>query len=219
MEAMNGDPRSRPRRGWSGWRGNLALLIVLVLVLAACSGATGGSTASDGVAQAEGGSGSDAGADASGSPGATKDPEEAMLAFAECMRENGVDMPDPDAGEGGGLMFRRDSDDAGGGGPDFGSDDFRKAEAGCREHLEGAGLGPGGGGELSEEAEEAMLAFAKCMREQGIDMPDPGPGGLIEARPDSGADPFSEEFQKAQESCRQHLEGLPSPEPANGGQP
>ncbi len=211
MEATNGRPLGLRRRGrWTGWRGNVALLMALVLVLAACGGATGGSAASDGVAQAGDGSGSDPGASAT--PSASKDPEEAMLAFAKCMRENGVDMPAPNAGGGGGLQFRVDPGE-GGGGPDFASEEFQKAEAACREHLEGAGLEPGGAGELSEEAEEAMLEFAKCMREQGIDMPDPDAKGLFRIEPDQGFDPQSAKFREAREACEKYLAEMgPPPE-------
>ena len=110
--------------------------------------------------------------------------------------------------------------DGEGEGPDFGSEEFQAAEEACREHLEGAGIGPGNAPPLSEDAEQAMLDFARCMREHGIDMPDPGEGGLISrVGADGELDPRSEEFQEAQEACRQHLEGLPQPDAAEGDQP
>ncbi len=58
------------------------------------------------------------------------------------------------------------------------------------------------GEELSPE--DAMLEYAQCMREHGIDMPDPefrGGGGSFPL-PDN-AD--SEEFEAAQEACKQYF--------------
>ena len=54
-----------------------------------------------------------------------------------------------------------------------------------------------------------MLEFSECMRDHGIDMPDPqfegegGGGGMIEMT----ADPDNEGFQEAQEACQPILEG------------
>ena len=58
--------------------------------------------------------------------------------------------------------------------------------------------------------QETMLEFAECMREHGVDMPDPdfsGGGGVFRAGgPGSGIDPGSDTFQKAQEACQDILE-------------
>jgi len=51
---------------------------------------------------------------------------EAALKFTRCMREHGVDMPDPQPGQGGGMMFR---------GPGGGPGDQAKMESaqkGCQ---------------------------------------------------------------------------------------
>lgn len=64
--------------------------------------------------------------------GATLDPEQqaqfqdAMLKFAECMRGEGVDMPDPEFDEGR-VMMR--------GGAAKADEDFEAAEKVCRKHL------------------------------------------------------------------------------------
>jgi hypothetical protein len=59
-------------------------------------------------------------------------------------------------------------------------------------------------------SDEAILEFASCMRENGVpDFPDPqldSQGGFGAALPE-GVDPRSEEFQTAQEACRDILEG------------
>ena len=94
---------------------------LLATVLAACSG---GGAASSGVATLDDPAAS-AAPDASGSPAPSISPEDAMLAFARCMREHGVDMPDPDFSGGGGV-FRAGGP---GSGIDPGSETFQKAQA------------------------------------------------------------------------------------------
>lgn len=62
---------------------------------------------------------------------------EALLAFAQCMRENGFpEFPDPPAG-GGNFGIPRDID------PN--SAEFQAAQAACREHLDGGQGRPGSG--------------------------------------------------------------------------
>ena len=147
-----------------------------------------------------------------------------MYAFTECMREQGIDMPDPvirriEAGSGGdeGGVITDEAGPDGGGGPPFDptSDEFIAAEEECGHLLESLGaLEPAQQPELTPEQEEAFLAFNECMREHGIDMPDFGRGGVVRIGPGSGDDegpsfdPRSEEFQAAREACDEHLEGV-----------
>lgn len=68
--------------------------------------------------------------------------EDDLVSFAECMRENGYDMPDPD--------FSSFGPGAGGGGGPFGAIDpddpsFQTASEACGDILAGFGRGPGGG--------------------------------------------------------------------------
>lgn len=113
--------------------------------------------------------------------------EEAGLALAECMRRHGVEVEDPKPGQG---IALEDDDPA-----------TKKALAACNDKLGGAGqeLSSGEEGELREGA----LAFAQCMRKEGIDMGDPvflGPGKFhfgIE-----GLDTTSPAFEAAQAACQ-----------------
>jgi hypothetical protein len=203
-------PRTRPRRA----AGLVVPWLLLLIALSACS-------ATSGVATIDGADDPSASPSASAAP---EDPEEAMFAFAECMREQGIDMPDPvirrfDAsGGGGGGTINENADPGGGPAFDPFSEEFQAAEEACQEHLEGLGaLEEGEGPQLSAEEEEAFLAFAECMREQGIDMPDfrGGEGGVVRIGPGEGSepgfDPRSEEFQAAEEACSEHLDALPMP--------
>ena len=162
--------------------------LLLAVALVACSGASG----APGVASLD-----DPSPDPSASSSASIDPEEARLAFSRCMREQGVELPDMPAGGRGAVRAGRI-----GAAQD---EDFQKAMEACREHLQGV-MGERGP-ELSQEQRDAMLEFARCMREHGIDMPDPGSGegGFRVRIGDGGIDPESAEFQEAQEACGELL--------------
>ena len=147
-----------------------------------------------------------------GAAGASKtdeetSPEDARLAFADCMREHGVDIDDPE--EGGGK-FRigiapGGSADAVNEEGDPVNDEFEEAMDACRDELPQMGeeLTP----EERAEMEDAMLEFARCMREHGVDLPDPGDGGgVVRIAPGGGKpDPEDEEFQEAEEACEDLL--------------
>jgi hypothetical protein len=154
--------------------------VLLAVLLAACSASAAGPS----VASLD-----DPAGGASPSPSASVDPEQARLDFTRCMREHGIDMPDPGPGARGGATRLRGDD----------PEKLQKAMEACREHFQGV-MGERGP-ELSQEQLDAMLEFAQCMREHGIDMPDPGNGGMMVELGKGGIDPESPEFQEAQEAC------------------
>ena len=78
----------------------------------------------------------------------------------------------------------------------------------------GGGDGPG---QIDPAERDAMVAFVRCMREHGIDMPDPTGDGLVMRRGEDGPDPESEEFQQAEKACDHHLADLGRPEGEAGG--
>jgi len=182
----------------------MGLAIVLALATAAC-GSSAGADAQ--VASAGGGK-------ASAKDALTKkaDAEKAGLDFARCMREHGVDMPDSQAGGGGFIMVGpTDSSDSGPGEPMAGRalpEELAEADEACRHLLDD--LIQDGGGPMDAEAQDKALAFAKCMREHGVDMPDPdfsGGGGGFSVRigrdsgDGGGIDPGSQTFKDAQKAC------------------
>lgn len=136
----------------------------------------------------------------------------AALEFARCMRANGVDMPDPRSGESGELIVGGPPGDA-----DAAQEPPAKMEAAhkaCQKHLadlEPPEMSP----EKAREFKARALEHARCMRENGVDFPDPqfGEGGeaRIEIGPGngSGVDPRSPAFQAAQEQCEKLLGGGP----------
>jgi hypothetical protein len=173
----------------------LALALLAIVAFTAC---TGGTADPSGVASL--GSQSPAPV-SSAEPEASIDPEDAALAFAQCMREHGVDMPDPQVGSNGEMSFS-----IGAGPGKLDRSKLQEAQEACQD-LMPTGLGKPG--DIPQEQRDAMLAFAQCMREHGIDMPDPQfeTGGMVMiGGPDEdGAgpkfDPRSEEFHAAEEAC------------------
>jgi hypothetical protein len=142
------------------------VLIVLAsgtVLLAGC----GGGASNAGVARLSSGASSagTVGATSAASPG-TGSSEAAALAFAGCMRSDGVpNFPDPKAG--GGFRFRR------GAGVDPSSAAFKAAQAKCGKFLPDIG-GPASGPPISAQALARWLKIAQCMRRHGVaDFPDP----------------------------------------------
>jgi hypothetical protein len=132
---------------------------------------------------------------------APANPAEAALIYAQCIRANGYpEWPDPDAE--GRIMLRRDQ------GMSFNDPRMRAAQEACQA-LRPPGMG---GGVASDPAErmEALLAFAECMRENGVpDWPDPNPdsGGMVVMGAESGIDPSAPGFQAAMRACAGHMQG------------
>jgi hypothetical protein len=178
---MNGNPtdsRRRPGREWATTEpraGGAALLCVAVLVLAGCGGSKAPSvaelatTTSSSAATTHNGTGSTnatGGAAASGSS-SSQTPQQEALAYAQCMRANGVpNFPDPTAG--GGFLFSSSA-------VDRSSPAFIAAQAKCKRLLPGGGLpGPGTSTHPTTEALAEMVKIAACMRRHGVsDFPDP----------------------------------------------
>jgi hypothetical protein len=184
----------------------LILIPGVVLAAAAC----GGGAASTGIASLQG---DEVGTDSSTTT-TTVDTEQAILDYAQCMRDHGIDMPDPEinsAGGGVGFTVQAQGDD--GEGPDSAQmQAMQEADAACRHFLQGAVQ------QFEQpdtaQMQEQMLAFSQCMRDQGVgDYPDPvfsDNGGVTLMAPGSdqgGFDPSDPAFQAAQEACQQEVFG------------
>ena len=122
--------------------------------------------------------------------------EEGVLDFAQCMREEGINFPDP--------SFDID------GNPEFddlnieNEEEFEEAFVNCEDILREAlpeqfDLDP----EVEAALVDSSLEFSQCMRDEGIDFPDPKPGefGFFAFR-DADIDFESEDVQKAFEICQ-----------------
>jgi hypothetical protein len=176
-----------------------------VATVTACSGGT----AAPSVASLEDPAAS-AAPDASSSPAAPQDLQEAFLAYAQCMREHGIDMPDPQVSDEGGGRFSVGFSAGGpGSGPggEIDKERFGAADEACRPLL-GNAIGEEGKPDISPEDEAKLLEFARCMRAHGIDMPDPGSDGMVFNLGGPDDKSFDREaFEAAQEACKQFLPG------------
>ena len=137
--------------------------------------------------------------------------EQAALKHARCMREHGVDVPDPKPGEGGMILV----------GPEQGGDpaQAQRAMRACEKHLRDVPP-PRLSDERKEEMRDAALAHARCMREQGIDFPDPrfGPDGSITVKVGPGElEPDDPKMRAAERVCAKHMPRIGAgPEPDGG---
>lgn len=133
------------------------------------------------------------------------DGETAAFAFSECMREHGFDWPDPVRIDGG-------WDNPVPEGIDPESPEFGDAQTECEAEsgsFDAGGLDPDDRTSMDEEMER-MLTFARCMRDQGIDFPDPqidgdginGPAGPLDGDWDA--------FNEARAVCEEET-GAPMP--------
>lgn len=123
--------------------------------------------------------------------------DEAQLAFAACMREQGVEVSDPDGSGRVRIEIRAKP------GQEFSPRKVREATADCRAKTGGGPREPTDA-EKTELRDQA-LKFAACLREHGVDVPDPGSGnggGLLLRRGAAGIDPNSSTFKKAEAACR-----------------
>ncbi|MEU2432150.1 hypothetical protein ABZ611_22050 [Streptomyces sp. NPDC007861] len=164
--------------------------VLTAVLLAGCGGSDGGGS---GVASVE--DANAAGDGGSGGGGGGKSDAQQAQEFVGCMRANGVDMEDPDPATGklnlGAAM-----------GPGADPQAMRKAVEACRDKMPQA-LKDKAAEKPDAQELENLKRFAACMRENGVDMEDPGPEGLDRGNLDT-SDP---DFQKALDACREHLTG------------
>jgi hypothetical protein len=130
------------------------------------------------------------------SQSADRKARDAELKFAECMREHGIDFPDPQDGPG---LVKIGKDES--------PEELREAEKAC-EKFRKAIKPP----ELTEaqqqEFKKRALQHARCMREHGIDFPDPtfseDGGANIRLGP-GRIDPEDDDFKAAEKECADKL--------------
>ena len=118
---------------------------------------------------------------------AKQEMQDAALAFARCMREHGVDMPDPTFDSGGGGFAIRQQ------GPAARPNDAttQAAQQACQPIMDKAQQDmPQPSPAEQAKMRDQALKFARCMRAHGIDMPDPtfdaNGGAKIQMRASSG---------------------------------
>lgn len=116
--------------------------------------------------------------------------DEQMLAYAQCLRENGVDVDDPEPGKG--LALSAESAEE----QHLIDDAMKKCED----------LAPARpADDADQEVRQQMLDFAACMREEGVEsFEDPKPGEGINIEPEMAEDP---DFEAAEKICNEKIMG------------
>jgi hypothetical protein len=188
---------TRTRMGLVGLGG---LLLALALAVAACGGGGG---KGDGVVSLGGAGNATSGAGGAGRvAGASQDDRQAALNWARCMRQHGIDLPDPQVS--GDNIAQQLPDRA-----VRNSAKFKAAEQACQQYLPNGAQAP-----PSAQERQQALAFARCMRQHGItNMPDPQitASGIDQPLPRRMAadDP---RLKAAERACHQYG-SLPPPKP------
>src|ERR687891_445397 len=132
------------------WRTFGAAAVVALLVLAACSTAGGERVASAG---GDANPAQPAGTE----PAAPLDEDAQALVFAECVRDNGVDMPDPGPGQQGLIDAFRAVE------KDYDRATIEQALGACQDLMP----------QYSQDhptGDDWQLDLAECLREQGLDV-------------------------------------------------
>lgn len=181
----------------------ISLTVALAVFVAAC----GSGEAYEGVASLEDTAGQGEATSQVETTVTAGDTEEAVLALTACLREQGVDVPDPTVDADGNVRLGL----GGGGEPTWDEAEMEAAAEACAEYFEAASLGFSS--EDRTQLEDQLLEYASCMRDNGYDMPDPdfatsgpgrGPGGGIFGSVDRD-DPA---FIEAQAACEGILAGF-----------
>jgi hypothetical protein len=148
-------------------------LPVLVVVLSSCGGGSSGAAKVASLDSSGGASGA-----ATSTTLSPKDQQDAILKYAACMRDNGVEMKDPTFDANGNMTgggFGRDS------GIDPRSTSFQTAQTKCGDLVKGIDFfGRRRGNFDPTKLQAAMTDFTACLRDHGQQVDDitfGGPGG------------------------------------------
>ena len=170
------------------------MVIPIVLIAAACGGDDGGSD-EEGVISLEGEGGSEV------TSTTRLAADEAVLEVTQCMRDNGIDVPDIGVTPDGQLDLRPEDLT----GVDVESDEFQEAFTSCIAVFQLSGgfdvsLDP----ELEALFQDQLQEFSQCMRDNGItDFPDPQTGSGTPYPLTAFARFNDPTFQTAIDTCRE----------------
>ena len=181
-----------------------SLILVLALVAAACSDSGDSSE----IASLEADSANTSDDDSAADVDQVAQSEAAMLAFTQCLRDQGIDVDDPTMDADGNMQLPPINIEV----PDVVADpdelpdmsEFEDMIAPCEEHLEGV-VSTFSSADTTE-IEDMLLAYAECMRDNGVDIPDPdfsSGGGVIDLGAIGG-----EDFEAAEAACSPLLADL-----------
>jgi hypothetical protein len=127
-------------------------------------------------------------------------PEQAILRFTKCFRDNGVDVPDPDVDSAGNLRLDFGS------GADIDPEDpaVKRAQEICRP-LANAIIQSFSPDDIVA-LRDTLVEYAACLRRAGLDVPDPN--FLSSEGPFPTLDPKDPAFIRANRRCERVLAGI-----------
>jgi hypothetical protein len=130
--------------------------------------------------------------------------DQMALKWAQCMRQHGVNVPDPENGR----ITVQSTPGAGGQSQfDPNSQQFQDAQNACQKYAPNGGTNSG---PPSQQMIDQATKYSQCMREHGITgFPDPqvqGNGLRVDATP-GAFDPNSDQFKQAQKACEHFKPG------------
>lgn len=116
-----------------------------------------------------------------------KTDEDQAVAWRKCMRDNGADIKEP-KGDGSqqGIQMTKENQAT-----------MQKAFEACKDKAPKNGPGS----PMTQEKQDAMVKYAKCMNENGVDMPIPEKG-RANALPMPSTDAQKKAHEKASEACK-----------------
>jgi hypothetical protein len=194
-----------------------AAVLTILFTTSACGGGSHSKVASLGNSNSSS-------SNSESSSGSKQSFRDAMLAYAKCMRDHGVDMPDPtfaDGPNGGNAVGVITPGGGGGKAPDPNAAAFQSADTACKPILDAAQKdAPQPTPEEEARMRDQALKFAQCMRGKGFDVPDPtfdDSGGMkIESKQGSTSGPSVDggvtgapdpAFQQGVQECSQETGG------------
>lgn len=192
--------RRMPALGIAG-----VLAIVAALAVAGCGGSSGSSSSSSS-SEASTGAGSEAGGNA---PGGFEISEETR----SCLKEKGVELPEP--GQGGELPEGGPPSGGppeGGEAPSFGGAggaQMQEAFKECGVEVPEGGQGkPAGAPDMNSAAfRESLKKYVACVRENGYELPEPNLSGEGPVFDESEVNQEDPKFKAASEKCQTLLRG------------
>ena len=165
------------------------LAVVLAAALLTATGLTG-CGAKDPDTQVASGSGAQPQSTAPSSAPPSLSRDEMAVKFTQCLRENDLNVPDPEPGKGPMLRFDKNSGVT--------QEKVQQAMEACQQY------NPQAQGSANPQQQENGRKYAECMRKNGVEkFPDPKPDQRgIMIGPGVADDP---DFQKAQDACQSIL--------------
>jgi hypothetical protein len=133
------------------------------------------------------------------------DNQEQSLKWTQCMRDHGVNLPDPDSNSGGGISGQSRKPEV----PAPEDPKMKAAIEACRSLMPNGGAPPN----VDPAQLEQIRQWAQCMRDHGADVPDPDPnggGGFSSQSPQAGqATPHPTKMKGAIDACKDKVPDMP----------